>query len=84
MAAEARHAVAAHVAELTAQIARILTDGVASGDFAVGDVNAAATALFTATARFHNPMHAAEWTNPDNDAAFDGLWTLLERAIAQR
>jgi Tetracyclin repressor-like, C-terminal domain len=31
----------------------------------------------TATTRFHDLAHAAEWSAPDIDAAFDGVWSLL-------
>ena len=36
-------------------------------------------AVFDATARFHNPAHAAEWADPAIDQAFEGVWTLISR-----
>ena len=67
----------AHVAHLTGQLAQIIADGAARGEFAVADVNTAARAVFDATSRFHNPAHAAEWADPAIDAAFEGVWALL-------
>jgi hypothetical protein len=36
---------------------------------------AAARAVFDATTRFHNPAHAAQWTDPEIDAASECLGT---------
>lgn len=74
---EARGVVMAHVDHLVGQLTRIITDGVARREFVVADPATAARAIFDATARFHNPAHAAEWTNPAIDAAFEGVWTLV-------
>jgi len=73
-----------HVATLSGQIQRILEDGVRDGDFAIADTKAAAQAIFDATARFHNPQHAAEWSEPDIDAAFERVWALLMAGIKAR
>ncbi|HYH99891.1 TetR family transcriptional regulator [Hyalangium sp.] len=70
---EAREVVGAHVATLKAQLARIIADGVARGEFSVPDPVGAARAVFHATTRFHYPVHAAEWSDPAIDAAFDGV-----------
>lgn len=77
LVAEARGVVMAHVAHLTGQLAQIIADGAARGEFTVADVNTAARAVFDATARFHNPAHAAEWADPAIDAAFEGVWALV-------
>lgn len=77
LVSEARGVVMAHVAHLTGQLAQIIADGVARGEFAVADANTAARAVFDATARFHNPTHAAEWADPTIDAAFEGVWALV-------
>lgn len=55
LAEASRGVVAAHVAELRGQLAAIVRDGVAAGDFAVADPEAAAAAVFAATSRFHHP-----------------------------
>jgi hypothetical protein len=33
--------------------------------------------VFDATARFHNPAHAASWDDPGIDAAFEGVYALV-------
>jgi AcrR family transcriptional regulator len=77
LVAPSRAVVTAHVDELVAQLATIVADGMASGDFAPGDPQTAARAVFDATARFHNPAHAATWDEPGIDDAFEGVWALV-------
>jgi AcrR family transcriptional regulator len=84
LAAEAREVVGAHVAALTAQLTRIIADGVARGEFAAADPAAAARAVFDATGRFHNPAHAAEWSDPGLDAAFESVWHLILHGLSPR
>lgn len=74
---EAREVVRAHVDHLAGQLARIIAAGVAQGEFAVVDPAAAGRAVFDATSRFHNPVHAPEWSDPGIDAAFEGVWSLV-------
>lgn len=81
---ESSAVIAAHVDGLVRQLARIIGDGVAAGDFAVADVDAAARAVFDATARFHDPVHAAEWADPDIERAFDAVCSLLLAGLACR
>jgi AcrR family transcriptional regulator len=59
VAEAAREVVGAHVAELRAQLGRIVRDGVERGEFAVSDPDAAAAAVLDATVRFHHPHHVA-------------------------
>jgi AcrR family transcriptional regulator len=84
LAADAREVVTAHVDTLVDQAARIIADGIKSGAFSVKDAGIAARSVFDATARFHNPRHAAEWSDPGIDAAFDGVWSLLNAALTAR
>lgn len=81
LAAESRDVVAAHVDLLRRQVARIIADGVAQGEFAVADPEEAARAVIDATGRFHNPAHAAEWSDPGIDAAFERVWALVLRGL---
>lgn len=81
IAIETRAVVAAHVASLTAQLETMLSEGVARGELAALDPKATAAAIFDATARFHNPAHAAEWKDPGIDAAFQRVWTLIEAGL---
>jgi AcrR family transcriptional regulator len=84
IAAEARDVVRAHVDTLVGQIARIIADGVAQGEFAVADPATAGRAVFDATARFHDPAHAPGWSDPGIDAAFDGVWSLVLGGLGAR
>jgi hypothetical protein len=48
------------------------------------DPAAAARAVLDATGRFHNPAHAAEWSDPQIDQAFEGVWALLLRGLTAK
>jgi AcrR family transcriptional regulator len=71
LAHESGDVVHRHVDHLIAQLTAI-----------VGDERTA-RALFDATARFHDPRHADEWSAPGVDEAFDAVWALLAQAIAR-
>lgn len=77
-------AVHAHVDVLSGQLAQIIADGVARGELDAADPAAAARAVFSATGRFHNPVHAAEWADPGIDAAFEEVLELLLRGLGAR
>ena len=74
----------AHVNTLSGQLAAIVALGVQRGEFADVDPATAGRGVFDATARFHNPAHAAEWSNPGIDAAFEGVWSLVAAALRPR
>lgn len=77
LTAEAREVVGAHVETLAGQLARIISDGVERGEMQVDDPAAAARAVLDATARFHNPAHAAEWADPRIESAKQGVVALV-------
>ncbi|HWN71683.1 MAG TPA: TetR family transcriptional regulator [Haliangium sp.] len=81
VATGARDVVKAHVAALVAQLTRIIADGVARGELSVADPAVAGRAVFNATTRFHNPIHASEWSDPGIDDAFEGVWALVLRGL---
>ncbi|HRE46931.1 MAG TPA: TetR family transcriptional regulator [Aggregatilineales bacterium] len=81
LVAGARDVVKGHVDTLVSQIAQIIAEGVKQGDFTVNDPFAAGQGVFYATARFHDPVHAAEWADLNIDAAFESVWTLLMRGL---
>jgi len=58
LTADARDVVKAHVDTLLGQLTRIIADGDACGEFDTPDPVAAARAVFDATARYRNPVHA--------------------------
>ncbi len=77
LAADAKSVVAAHVDELIALIASIVADGQREGSFRGNDPASTARALLSATSRFHHPLHAAEWSDPQIDASFEEVWHVL-------
>ena len=83
LTAGARDVVKAHVEALVGQLARIVEDGVADGVFAADDPRAAARAAFDATSRFHNPAHAAQWSDPQIDAQYEEVRSLVLRGLAR-
>jgi AcrR family transcriptional regulator len=80
--AESGDVVARHMAIIVGQIETILRAGVEEGSFAIDDTHATAQALVNALARFHDPAHAREWSDPSIDKAFEGVWALLISAIS--
>jgi AcrR family transcriptional regulator len=84
LVADAREVVMVHVNTLVEQIAQIIGDGVAQGEFTATDPVVAARAVFDATSRFHNPIHASEWSDPNIEAAFEGVWTLILAGLGGR
>jgi AcrR family transcriptional regulator len=82
LAGESREVVEAHVCILVGQLATILADGIRGEELAPTDPKVAARAVFDATARFHNPAHVAEWSDPGIGAAFDGVWSLIVEGLA--
>jgi AcrR family transcriptional regulator len=77
LTADARQVVKAHVDTLVGQLARIIADGASSGELEATAPAAAARAVFDATTRFHNPVHAAEWSDPQIDSEYEGVRTLV-------
>ena len=73
-----------HIADLTGQLTAILQEGVAQGEFEVRDVAVTAHAIFQATAHFHDPSYAPEWSVPGAQEAFEAVLDLVMRGIAAR
>jgi AcrR family transcriptional regulator len=85
LAADARDVVKAHVDALVGQLARIIEDGVTQGVFEkTADSVSAARAVFDATSRFHNPAHAAAWSEPGIDAEYEAVRTLVLRGLERK
>lgn len=66
-----------HLAHLTGQLTRIVAGGVESGAFHAADPPTAARAVLDATARFHDPAHAPEWSDPHIDRDFAAVCDLV-------
>jgi AcrR family transcriptional regulator len=81
LAADAGSVVAAHVGELHGLAATVIASGVKEGTFGPVDPVAAGRAVMVATSRFYHPAHAAEWTNPETDAAYHDVWQLIMNGL---
>ncbi|HLU55207.1 MAG TPA: TetR family transcriptional regulator [Pseudonocardia sp.] len=75
---------AAHVAFLVDQVRTVIADGIAGGDFTAGDPEVLARAVLDATARFHHPLHAAEWRSPQLEADAERVLSLIIDGIRAR
>jgi AcrR family transcriptional regulator len=84
LANESRLTVMGHLATLTAQAAAIIADGIKRGEFQAANPLVTARAVLDATGRFHNPAHAAEWSDPQIDQAFEGVWALVLRGLTAK
>lgn len=81
LADENSHTVAVHIEQLVGQLARIVADGIAQGDFAPCEPAPTGRAVWDATARFHDPVYARQWFQPDIDAAFEAVCELVLRGL---
>ena len=81
LSADAQSVTHAHVAELIALTAAIIRAGIAEGSIRKVDAAAAAKALLFATARFHHPAHATEWSDEALEATFDDVWRMLMKGL---
>jgi AcrR family transcriptional regulator len=79
-----REVVAAHVDHLAAQLADIVADGMADGEFAQGDPVIVGRAVLHATAKFHHPAHAGEWGEPGLDEQLEAVYHLILAGLAAR
>ncbi|HVO04252.1 MAG TPA: TetR family transcriptional regulator [Candidatus Cybelea sp.] len=66
-----------HVAELRRQVAAIIRDGAAAGEFSVQDFDRAARAVLHATLHFHHPYHVKESGGRDNTAEIRAVLQLV-------
>ena len=66
-----------HLNRLHEELAAIIADGVAAGEFRAVDPHRAAAAVFDATGRYHNPLHANDWNRPETEEAFGAVCALV-------
>jgi hypothetical protein len=62
----------------------IIADGIAREEVEASNPISAARAVFDATARFHNPVHAAEWSDPRIDAAYEEVRGLVLAGLIRK
>ncbi|MEU1803211.1 TetR family transcriptional regulator [Streptomyces sp. NPDC019937] len=77
LAAENSGTVARHIETMIGHLTRIVEGGIASGEFRRSNARDTARALWAATAHFHDPVYAREWSAPDVELAFADLFALL-------
>ena len=80
---ESSAAVQEHVEHLAASLTKIVADGVARGELVADDPAATGRAILDATARFHNPTHRQEWSDPKIDDQFEAVWSLLLKGLTK-
>jgi AcrR family transcriptional regulator len=84
LAEAARDVVRRHIDHLVEQLAGIIRDGVAQGEFASDDPFVSARVVFAATTLFHDPAHVAAWSDPDLEAVFNAVWSLILFGLSPR
>lgn len=77
VAEEAREVVARHIETLLAQLERIVSDGVVSGEFRVQDRIGASLAVWNATQHFHHPALLCARPEPPGEGEIRALTALL-------
>ncbi len=82
LVSENSHTVDAHIGTLIDQIAQMVQDGMETKEFRLTHINSTARAVFEATAHFHDPAHAASWSDPTADERFEALWKLILGGLA--
>ncbi|MFC5908075.1 TetR family transcriptional regulator [Streptacidiphilus monticola] len=74
-----------HLSELESQLASVIASGQADGSFRGGvEPGVLAHAVFQATAHFHDPGYAGEWSRPTAEADLDALLDLIVQGLARR
>ncbi|NHM30227.1 hypothetical protein G8761_06300 [Bacillus sp. C11] len=74
----------AHISELIGRIIPIIEEGITNQEFNMTDAAATANGIFMATARFHHPAHAIEWSSPSINQEFDIVWNLILSGILDK
>jgi AcrR family transcriptional regulator len=86
LASEASDVVERHIEDAVGQLAQIIEAGRDEGVFAadaIGSASEAARAVFHATARFHDPVYAAEWSRPGVEDDFLTVRALVLRGLCR-
>ncbi|MEV1077525.1 TetR family transcriptional regulator [Streptomyces sp. NPDC050211] len=81
LTSENSHTVDEHLTDLTGQLTDIVRAGTESGAFTTTDPATTATALFQATALFHDPRYHREWERAGIQGEFEAMVDLLVRGL---
>lgn len=74
-----------HLTELEGQLASVIASGQSDGSFRPGtEPEVLAHAVFQATAHFHDPGYALEWSRPTAESDLDALLDLVLQGLAVR
>lgn len=73
-----------HVRDLLGQLETIITSGVAEGTLSAQNIQAAALAIFDATARFHHPAHARGWSSPATQEQLERVCDILIKGLGTK
>ena len=84
LAEESVESIEKHIKDLISQLNEIVQEGVNSGEFQSEHANEQAAAIFFATARFHHPALAKEWTSPHIKKEFSLVWEIIKFGIKDR
>jgi AcrR family transcriptional regulator len=74
--------IAEHVSGLEAQLAEIIVEGQERGAFVSGDPGELGHVVFQATAHYHDPGYAGEWSRPGVEDDFDAVVGFVLRGLA--
>lgn len=78
---EAAPSVIDHVNLLIEQVAQIVEQGIAQGEFKSGQPKTSARTIIVATSYFHHPAHAYQWEEPTLDEQFEQVWQMVQASI---
>jgi AcrR family transcriptional regulator len=82
LAEESVEVISAHIEGLIGQIVSIIEEGIGNNEFKAKNAKEMAAAVFYATAKFHHPAHAKEWTSPTISQEFDVVLDLILSGIS--
>jgi AcrR family transcriptional regulator len=75
--------IAEHLTDLESQIAGIIQEGQRQGAFSAGDPGVLGHVVFQATAHYHDPGYAGEWSRPGVDGEFEAVVAFVLNGLAR-
>ncbi|MNO21943.1 division inhibitor protein [compost metagenome] len=71
------------VNHIIGSITKIVEAGISNREFKEGLAEEVARGIYTATVRFHHPLHSREWLLPTIHQEFEVVWKLIMSGILQ-